>query len=129
MAFTFVIPSTVRIELSDGDWIEVKRELTAGELKAMRSSSFTYMQGTASDNADVANDVKLGVDWRKLGLAKVLAYVVDWNAKDAQGRPVPFSREAVESLSLTDFERLENAIAAHEKAQAEEKNAKAGATK
>ena len=131
MGFSFVQPSTVKIDLGDGDWLQVKRELSAGELKAMRTASFTYMQGapTTDDAAQAGkadDEVKLGVDWRKLAVAKILAYVIDWNAKDAQGRPVPFSRDAIEQLAMPDFERIENAINAHVKEIEAEKNVQAG---
>ena len=132
MGFTFVQPGTVKIDIGDGDWIEVKRELSAGELKAMRTASFTYMQGKPDGETDKARadggdeEVKLGVDWRKLGVARIMAYVLDWNAKDAQGRPVAFSRDAIEQLSIGDFERIEKAINAHAKQIEAEKNAKAG---
>ena len=136
MAFSFVTPSTVKLDLGDGDWLEVKQELTAGELKAMRTASFTYMAGKADDgngakrtDADGADDVKVGVDWRTLSVARLMAYVVDWNAKDGQGRPVAWSRNAVEQLSMADFERLEKALNEHEKLIADAKNEKAGAKK
>lgn len=127
MGFTFIEPGTVRLDLGDGDWIEVKRELSAGELKAMRTSSFTYMQGQSGASAD--DEVKIGVDWRRLAVARILSYVIDWNAKDAQGRPVPFSRAAVEQLSVTDFERLEATLNTHAVAIEALKNSKAGETK
>lgn len=134
MAFNFVTPETVRLPLAgdDGDWIEVKRELTAGEAKAMRTSAFTYMAGKpegAPQTQDNEGDVKIGVDWKKLGLANILTYVTDWNAKDAQGRPVRFCREAVEQLSEADFGRIEQALTAHKEAvEAEKKMTKAGPT-
>lgn len=125
--FTFVTPATDRIDLGDGDWLQVKHELTVGEAKAMRTKAFTYMSGTPdagdTDRADdeKAGDVKIGVDWRLLGLARVVAYVTDWNAKDGQGRPLPFSREALEQLTETDYDRIEKAIDAHVKSVAAEK--------
>lgn len=132
MAFTFVDPSTVKLDLGDGDWVEVKRELTAGELKAMRTAGFTHMSGTPDSErvgGDAEKNVTIGIDWRRLGISRLVAYVVDWNAKDAQGRPVPWSREAAEQLTASDFERLEAAINAHEKTIGATKNVQAGEKK
>src|SRR5690349_9037738 len=35
MRSRFVKPEVVRLQLSDGDWVEVKRRITAGEMRAI----------------------------------------------------------------------------------------------
>jgi hypothetical protein len=112
--FNFVKPEVVRLDLGDGDWIAVKRELSVGEQKAMQTGGLLNIAGKPGVAEE---DVKIGIDWRRYGVARISAYVVDWNAKDAQGKPVPFSVEAVEMLDEAGFERIENAISEHIKAE------------
>ena len=114
MAFTFVEPKTRRIDIGDGDWIEVRAQLSAGEAKEMRTAGFTHMQ-QGDDAAIEAGDgqVKIGVNWKRMSLAKLRAYLVDWNAKDGQQRPVPYSTEALAQLDEADFDRIEAAVNAH----------------
>lgn len=125
MAFRFVEPATVRLDLGDGDWIEVAKELSNFEIKQMRTAGLTYMQGDRASE----DEVKLGVAWSKMAFARVMAWVKDWNAKDAQGRPLPFNQETVKQLSEDDFNRIEKALNAHIEAQESEKNATAGEKK
>lgn len=65
-----VRPETIRLPLSDGDWIDVIRELNAGE----------YF------------DCILEMTERKR-FAKILAYVIGWSFVDLDGSPLPYSVE------------------------------------
>jgi hypothetical protein len=70
-----VQPEMVRLPLSDGDFIDVKRELTAGEYY----------------------DLVLAQSERK-PFAKVLAYVIGWSLCGAENQPLPYSLDMVETV-------------------------------
>lgn len=109
MAFRFVKISTTRIDMGDGDWIEIKVELTAGEQRSLQSAGLGGMTRSESDS----ERVEIGVDWAKFSLARSLAYVVDWNAKDEDGTPVPFDADTLKGLDDESLKRIEAAITKH----------------
>lgn len=116
-------PETARLEISDGDWLLVKKHLTAGETRAM----FGRMLHVLRD----------GINPTRARLARAVSYLVDWSITDANGKPVVIAdqpEDAVESaLDALDFDSfveicdaIETHMAAMEKERAQEKNARAG---
>jgi hypothetical protein len=99
----FVVPKTVQLQLSGGDWIEVKERLTVGEARAVTQSFVGTINGDGSRTLNEQN----------LGLGLVLAYLVDWSFDDANGKRVPVSREAVKALDMESFREIDEAIDAH----------------
>jgi len=99
----FVKPQLVRLSLSDGDWIDVKRQLNAGETRAI----FTEMikEQHAGEKAVI--------DTARVGITKLLAYIVDWSFVDDSG-PVRFSEAALANLDNDTFREIVEAIDAHE---------------
>jgi len=118
----FVQPESVRLPLSDGDYLDVKRELTAGEQRGV----FTDLIKTMHAGEAAELDPKL------VGTTKIVAYVLAWSLTDAAGQPVPFSEAALNNLTPEDFAEIAKAIddheAAVEKARAARKNVQAGET-
>lgn len=117
----FVQPDVVRLEVSDGDWLDVKKRLTVGEERA------AFQQ--------IVGEVNIDGSWRKpnfemIGLAEVAAYIVAWSFVDPQGRAVPFSLQALQNLEPASYREIEAAIDAHvkrvEAARSAEKNASDG---
>ena len=47
----FVTPDTARVELSDGDWIEIKERLTYGEQQRLAGGALTRMSGSGDGAA------------------------------------------------------------------------------
>jgi len=113
----FVQPDIVRLGLSDNDFIDVKRELTAGEQRSI----FTTLVKEMKVGEQAMLDPKL------VGLTKILAYLVAWSFVDSDGRPVPVSESAVNNLDVDSYSEIEKMIDAHdaamETARAERKNA------
>jgi hypothetical protein len=104
----FVIPEVVRLPLSDGDWIEVKKRLSVGEAR-LATSSFVGVyksDGSRTPNLDT------------LGMGNVLAYLVRWSFRDGQDLPVSVSLDALKSLDLETYREIEEAIEAHEQRMA-----------
>lgn len=104
----FVSPETVRIELKDGQWIEVKKTLTAGEEKAYRSAGFRRVSQRQDDNTN-----EVDIDWTAMAFARVEAYLVDWSAKRDDGKDVPVSKAAIRNLDAESFQEIDEAIVKH----------------
>jgi hypothetical protein len=114
----FLKPELVRLELSDGCWLLIKKRLTAGERRAMFALMVKSMKmGEATE-----------IDPVKVQLATVVAYLVDWNLSDAEGKPVvikgaPSSvvMNALDNLDVDGYTEIERAISEHVVALEEEK--------
>lgn len=97
-----VQPDVVRLALTDGDFIDVKRELNAGEY-------FDLLTALA--------------DRQKF--AKILAYVVGWSLVGLDGQPLPYDtddpaptrRDTIGALDKATLRELIATIDRHETAQ------------
>lgn len=120
----FVQPEVVRLELSDGDWLDVKKRLTVGETRAAFQA--------------IIGEVNQQTGWRRpnvemAGVSEMAAYIVRWSFRDPQDLPVPVSVDAIKQLDSESFTEIEKALEKHIAAvEAEldaEKNARGGASK
>lgn len=102
----FVRPETVRLDLSDGDWIEVKRTLSIGERRKVYARSARYEGGHVVP------------DFEMVDKALVLQYLVDWSFVDDQDKRVPVTSDALDNLTPESWREIDAAIKAHEEAQA-----------
>jgi hypothetical protein len=106
----FVSVDTVRLDLSHGDWIEVKRQLSYGDIQAVASK--TRGDFTAGE------------------LYFVAAALVDWSLVDEQDKRVDIDEEpariaALKALKPSDFAEIDAAISKHFEAVNAEKKDKA----
>jgi DNA mismatch repair ATPase MutS len=136
----FVKPKTIQIEISDGDTIQIKKELTVGEVNRMQAAGLKQM--TASKEGEVG---KWDVDIPAARFAKVREYLVDWSfvepslnkngeqiiGKDGKPEvvPVELTEDAIRNLDEATFEELEKAIDEHTEQLDKEKKAASGRTK
>ncbi len=135
----FVKPETINIEISDGDTIEIKKELTVGEQKQMFTHAIKRMGGVMGEGRG-----EWDMDPVLLGFAKVEAYLIGWSfaedVLDNDGKPVmennkpvtkpvDFSPEAIQSIDETTYSEIEEAIDKHTEKLAEEKKASGGKRK
>ena len=114
----FLKPDIVRINLTGGDWITIKKELTAGEQR--RVFARTTKQVRAGEPIEI--------DLEKAGVSNLAEYLIDWSFTDQAGQPVPIRDMPAEyiiatlnSLDAESFNEITKAIDDHEKALAEEK--------
>jgi hypothetical protein len=118
-------PDTQRLEISRGDWLLVKKHVTAGDQRGM----FRRMmrEGMTGDRIDSV----------RVGWAKCIAYLLDWSFLDADDKPIVIADQsedaigaALDALDPEDFAEVLKAIETHENAmeaeRAAEKNAAAG---
>jgi hypothetical protein len=119
----FVSPNVTRIQLTDGDWIEVKDTLSIGEVRHLTRL-------TTGEGPNGEKRARLPI-----GFAQTLVCLVDWNLTDQNEKTVPISEEptrmaALDALSQDDFMEIEAAVDKHMKvslmAAAKKKKTKAG---
>lgn len=103
----FVQPAVVRLDLSDGDWVEVKEQITYGEAQRLTGS----MLRTRVSRDDGANEV--GVDYARFSVLKLQTWLTDWSFRDEQDKPVPLSPAAIENLDPATAEEIDAAINVH----------------
>ena len=104
----FVQPETVRIDIGDGDWIDVKKRLTSGEARR----AYT---GVIKDSTQ---DGRFSFDMNVLGRQELLVYLVEWSLVGFDGKRVPIDTNArkeaaVDALDLDDFKTINEAVTAH----------------
>jgi len=111
-----VDPELVRLPLSDGDFLDVKRALTAGE---QREVFIQQIKGVVTSGRATE------LDPRKMGVTRICAYVVGWSLVDQAGRPLPFSEATLLLQDSDTYREIGDAIDAHveaeERRQAERK--------
>ena len=118
MALRMRRPETKRLQLTDGEFLTVKMHLTAGERRAI----FARMMTSDADG--------MHIDTVKIGLSKVLGYLLDWSAKDPDGKPVEIRDKPIEAVEAAldaldpeSFAEILAAIEAHEEAMTAERTA------
>jgi hypothetical protein len=132
----------VKIPLSLGDWIEVKKRLTAGEARAIMAHMITRdpTNGHAGPTALGAPAAPPAhrVDVMKVGVAKIVVYLADWSFTDEHDQPIDIKDKdpdyvigALDAIDFDAYTEVLNAVEAHEAemdaARAEEKKLWAGA--
>ena len=115
-----VVPGVVVLPLSEGVSVTVKAQLASGEERRMIRRGVSY----GADGARTFDPVEAGV-------AKILAYLVDWTVPGPDGRVVPIAGLAPEGLEpVLDmlgsdrYTEILRAVEAHEARQAEARAAK-----
>jgi hypothetical protein len=100
----FVTPETVRLELSDGDWIEVKGRLTYGEQQHLSGSALKSASFGTSD---------LTIDYEAYAITRLETWLVDWSFVGAKGQQVPVSLSAISNLDPATAAEIDAALTAH----------------
>jgi hypothetical protein len=107
----FVQPNTLRYDLSDGDWIELKRELTAGERWSIDAAGLRERDEGGYDRDLSARSVAIRLGW-----------LVNWSFIDPAGNQTKPSAETLTALDLPTIGEIDQAIVAHVEAQRAAKN-------
>lgn len=124
-------PETDTLHISNGDWLLVKKHLTAGEQREIIKRTVKPMH---------AGDVNPEFDPVEADLAYVLTYLLDWSLTDLDGQRMVIARQspavvtaALDNLPFDDYAEITSAIQAHDArmslARAAEKNGQDGASK
>lgn len=109
----FVGTNTVRLELTGGDWIRVKERLNVGEQRAAHHRMMIH--GT---------DGSVKVNPLEVGIAIIVAYLVDWSNADMpiRGASVDDVTAILNNLDIDSFSEIRDAIEAHEAAMTAERD-------
>ena len=70
----------MRLELSEGDWLLVRKHLTAGEERDAQArviKAGSFKQGEKPE-----------LDLEHLGIAQAVSYLIDWSITDADDKPI-----------------------------------------
>lgn len=109
----------MRLELSAGDWLLVRKHLTAGE--ARDSFAKTIKAGFKFGQ-------KPEVDTDHVGIALAVAYLLDWSITDADDKPVvirdqsyDFVASALRNQTMESLQEIINAVEAHDAAMLAER--------
>jgi hypothetical protein len=128
-------PEDTILQLSDGDWILVKKWLNAGEANKIFTRMVKKMgpgetQPDGTTRADIEYDVE-----QMGGLSQAVAYLLDWSAKDPVGKPLVIRdksprevEEALLALPQEAYREITEAIGNHAKRMETEKNVPSGET-
>lgn len=107
----FVSRETAKLELSEGDWIEVKEGLSYGEQKRLGAASLN-LRGIMGGSPDVSLDLE------KAGIMRMALYIVDWSFVNDDGKPVKVTPSAIGALEPATAQEIEDALDAHLEKQA-----------
>ena len=107
----FVDPRTKRLELSDGDWIEVKERLTFGETEHMRAA--TIQKKFQLDELGAIDLRAIEISIEQARISKLAEWLADWSFCDSADKPVPLSRQAIEALDPETANEVNEAVDKH----------------
>ena len=102
----FITPATARLDLSDGDWVEIKEQINYGEAQRLSGAMLRTVKTAAGDN-------EVGVDFARYAVLKLQTWLVDWSFRDEADKPVPLSPAAIENLDPEAAEAINDAIDTH----------------
>lgn len=107
-------PETKKLDISQGDWLLVKKHLTAGEQRHI----FSRMMRSESNNIEAV----------KVGVSKIAGYLLDWSFEDADGKPLVIRDQpedtivsTLDALDTETFAELVKVIDEHEAAMEQER--------
>lgn len=109
----FVLPESVRLQLSDGDWVEVKKQLTVGEEKTLQACGIKRTL-TAPPS----------VDWPEYHIGRVAVWLTGWSFVGPDDKPVPLTVAAIRSLDVDTFAEITDALTKHRQEIDDAKKAK-----
>lgn len=107
---------TVRYDLTDDDWVVVKKFLDAGEELEVSGAGLSRM-GTDGDEPSYK------LDWKRLKLQRILAYLKEWSFVDFAGKPLRITIENLSRCSTATINELDAVIDKHRAAMEQEGNA------
>lgn len=116
-------PEDLIIQLSDGDWIRIKKFLNAGESQDVLAR---MVRGVKAGETSESGQTRAQMDFditQMGGLSKAVEYLIDWSAKGPDGKEIIIRDKsksdveaALKSITSEGFKEITDAIDAHEKA-------------
>lgn len=122
----FADGSQVRLELSGGDWISVRAELSYGQQRRLATAALT---GVPDALAEQGGGERLSVDWARFEIERLATWLLDWSFTDADGDHVVVSRQAIEALSPEAAAEVNAALDRHIEGLEAKKGGTSGASR
>ena len=116
----FVSSNTVKLDLSEGDWITVKERLTYGEQQRIATAGFKT--AVADKSRAAAGEYEVSIDFERTNLVRFKTWITAWSFT-RDGKPVAVSEAAIAALDAETVAEIDAALTAHIEALAAEKNA------
>lgn len=91
-----------RLELTDGDWIEVKKRLNVGEQKRLEAAGVV--------RSPLGPPI---INWEEYQIGRAAVWIVDWSFAGADGKPREFSLEALKAVDIGTFQEIQAALNVH----------------
>lgn len=110
-----------RLDLSEGDWVEIVKDLNTGEQKKLEAAGLK--PPIAVSQPDGTFKIVSPIDWEVYEIDRAMIFLKAWSFRDKEDRPKPLTRDAVKALSPPDFEEVNQAIITYTIKRAAEKNA------
>src|SRR5260221_399439 len=125
----FVNTERVRLDLTDDDWIEVKRHLNYGEFLSLQTAGLTGISADAvfrtngAQPGQGADAAQARVDMQRWMIEVFSIWIVDWSFQDEKGKQRPVTRDAIRNLDMDTANEISQAIEANQARMEEEKKA------
>lgn len=103
-----VTRETVKAELSDGDYVLFKRELSNKELRKVKLAGFGNFKGQLGKP-----ETEILVDWEAMEFERVLTYLHGWSFVDAQEKPLQLNQENLGALDEQTFQEIKTQLDLH----------------
>jgi hypothetical protein len=110
----------LRIDISEGDWLLVRKHLTAGEERDAQArviKTGSFKQGEKPE-----------LDLEHLGISQAVSYLIDWSITDADDKPIrirdqsyAFVAAALRNQTPESLREILDAIQAHDGAMSAER--------
>jgi len=121
----------MRLELTGGDWLLVRKHLTAGEERDAQARVIKAGSFKAGGTPEL--------DLEHVGISQAIAYLLDWSITDADDKPIrirdqpyAFVAAALRNQTPESLREILDAVQAHDAAMTEardlEKKDRAGAS-
>lgn len=96
------------VELSDGDWINIKVKLNYGEASELYDA--TYRSNVGSGDRGTQRVLQMA----RFNVDRILIYTRDWSFIDDENNPLPVSAESIRALDTETTDEIHAAINAVE---------------
>lgn len=110
----FIRATTTRLDLSDGDWIDVRDRLTWGQQMEMQAAGIERRQTLNAGGND------MNIDIVSFNLARLKTFIVAWSFTDPESEsdaPVPVDDAHLRALDAATASEIEAALNRHVAAQ------------
>lgn len=115
-----IVPEVVRYDLMFGEhpfYIELKKELTAGEANRLKSSAFQrWRKSDEPKTDDTGMDMELNISWDVVAFQKILIWLTGWSLTNENGDKMPRSVDTLRALRSEVFDLIEKKVDEHAKA-------------